>query len=108
MGLYVEISIGLVLIAGIVYYRRKYRAAVLHHREACVTHQRMLLSITSAQVESYFQDSMVTNHIVRLNKGKIEILIGNDDYLVPVDMGEINDPRVAFDNAYNKFMAHVR
>lgn len=106
--MFIEISIGIGLIAGIVYYRWKFRQAVLQHREACVVHQRMLLCIMSGQVESYFRDSMVTNHVVRLNKGKIEILIGNNDHLIPVDMGQINDPSVAFDNAYNKFMEYVR
>ena len=71
---------------GCFYYRGKYRAAVVHHRDAAVLWQRMMLNIMGEQIAAHFRNSMVNNYVVRLNKSEIEISIGDEDLMIPVDM----------------------
>ncbi len=88
------------------YYRNKYFKLLLHHRSVAVMWQQSMLDVINTQVETYFKNSLATNHIVRVNsKSCIEISIGNDDFQVPVDAVLVKtDSTKAFENAYNHFL----
>ncbi len=92
--------------AGLLHYRSKYRKSVIHHRDAALLWQKMMMNVMSEQVKGYFKDTPITNHVVRLNKNKkIEILIGDEDFLVNVNMDMFNhDVEDAFKQAYNEFV----
>jgi len=94
---------------GLLYYRSKYREAVIHHRAAAKLWQKMMMNIMSEQIGRYFRDTCITNHVVRYRNDKIEISVGNEDVLVAVDMELFKiDIDKAFEDAYNRFVIHVR
>lgn len=92
---------------GTLHYRNKWLAAVSHHASASKLWQRMMLNIMSEQISAKFANTAVANHVVRADQksGKIEILIGNDESLVPVDMELFkSDVDLAFEEAYSRFV----
>lgn len=95
---------------GTLYYRKKWLKAESHHKSASKLWQRMMLNIMSEQIAAKFANTAVANHVVRADeKGKIEILIGNDDELVPVNMELFNsDVDLAFEEAYSRFVSSIK
>lgn len=88
-----------------LYYRCKYHIAVTHHQEAACVWQRMMMNIMSEQIAHHFKGSMVSNHIIRYRNNKIEISIGNENILIPVDMQLFkNDVAEALDKAYSELV----
>ena len=106
---FIELAVGAALIYSILYYRRKYRASVIHHYEAAMLWRKMMLGVISEQIGAHFKGSMINNYIIRLNNEEIEISVGDDDSLIPVDMQAFKlDPASALDEAYNRFVTNVR
>jgi hypothetical protein len=104
-----ELGVGSVLVYGILYCRQQYLEAVIHHHDAAILWQRMMMNIMSEQVGRYFKNTHVNNHIVYLRGAKIDISIGDEDVLIPVDMDLFKeDIDKAFEDAYNRFVIHVR
>lgn len=94
---------------GLVYYRSKYRKAVVHHHDSAILWQRMMMNIMSEQVGRYFKNTNISNHIICLRGNKIDISIGDEDVLIPVDMDLFKeDVDKAFEDAYSRFVIHVR
>lgn len=105
---FIEFVVGAALIYGIFHFRSKYRKAVIHHYEAALVWQKMMMSIMSEQVTRYFKETNITNHTICLRKNKMAISIGDESVLVPVDMELFKeDIDKAFEDAYNKFVTHV-
>jgi hypothetical protein len=103
-----EISVVIALVWSIFYYRRKYRNSVIHHRDAAILWQKLMLGVLSEQITAHFKNSMVNNHIVRVRENQIEIMIGDEDSLVPINMESFKlDPAAALEDAYSKFVANV-
>lgn len=97
------------LVYGIFYYRRKFINSVIHHRDAAVLWRKMMLNVMGEMIGGYFRGSAVNNYVVRVKDQKVEILIGDDDHMVEVDMPLFNaDSTAALDDAYNRFVANVR
>jgi hypothetical protein len=95
---------------GVLYYRKRWLKAKSHHASAAKLWQKMMLNIMSEQIASKFANTAVANHVVRAKEdGKIEILIGNDDALVPVDMELFkSDVDLAFEEAYSRFVFNTK
>lgn len=94
---------------GLLYYRRKYRKSVIHHHDAAIMWQRMMMNIMSEQIGRYFKETHVNNYIVCLRGSKIDISIGDEETMVPVDMDLFKeDVDKAFEDAYNRFLTNVR
>jgi hypothetical protein len=107
--LFIELTVCVALIYSVLYYRNKYRASVIHHRDAAMMWRKMMLSVMGEIIGAHFRGSMVNNYIVRLKEEEIEISIGDDDSLIPVDMPAFKlDPNAALDEAYNRFVTNVR
>lgn len=106
---FIELIVGAALIYGIFYFRSKYRKAIIHHHDAAMLWQKMMMNIMSEQVGRYFKNTQVNNHVVCLRGAKIDISIGDEEVMVPVDMELFKeDVDRAFEEAYNKFVTHVR
>jgi hypothetical protein len=95
---------------GLLYYRYKYQKAIIHHHEAAFIWRQLMMNVLSEQIAAHFKGSLINNRVIHLTKdNKIEILVGDEDAMVAVDMEMFNeDANLAFDDAYNKFMAKVR
>jgi len=106
---FLEAFVAIALVYGILYYRRKYRNAVIHHRDAAVLWRKMMLSVMGEIIGARFRGSVVNNYIVRLRDQDLEIMIGDDDHMVVVDAALFRaDPNSALDDAYSRFIANVR
>ncbi len=106
---FLEVCVVVALVCGILYYRRKYRNSVIHHRDTAILWRKMMLSVMGEIIGARFSGSVVSNHIVRLKGQELEIMIGDDDHMVEVDTALFNvDPETALDEAYNRFIANVR
>jgi len=94
----------------ILYYRKQWLKAESHHKSATKLWQRMMLNVMSEQIGVKFANTSAVNHIVRAKEdGRIEILIGNDDALVPVDMELFkSDVDLAFEEAYSRFVFNTK
>lgn len=104
-----ELGVGSVLVYGVLYFKQKYCEAVVHHHNAAILWQRMMMGIMSEQVGRYFKNTNISNHIICLRGSKIDISIGDEDVLIPVDMDLFKeDVDKAFEDAYSRFVIHVR
>lgn len=102
-------SICVPLFCGMLYYRRNWLKAVDHHSTAIKMWQLMMLGIMKEQLAVKFINTPISNHIIRTNKGKIEILIGDNTMLVPVDMELFNsDVDLALEEAYSRYEFNLK
>ena len=106
---FLEVSVAMMFVGGILYYRRKYRDSVIHHRDAAFVWRKMMLSVMGEIIGAHFRGSAVNNYIVRLKDEKLDIMIGDEDHMVLVDAESFNaEPNAALDEAYNRFIANIR
>src|SRR5262249_32636621 len=107
--LVIEISVMVALVWAVLHYRTKYQNSVIRHRDAAVMWRKMMLSIVGEQIGTYFPGSPIHNYVFRVKNEQIEIMIGDDEHMVAVDMDSFReDGEAALDEAYNRFMANVR